>query len=77
LSSPGCSGTTVSPQASTPAKGRTGRWRESQEERRQQQIAQNLNSILFRNTENLRKDVTKKRAFLEKELQADIQVLFI
>jgi nucleosome-remodeling factor subunit BPTF len=37
------------------------------------QAAQQLNNLLFRTTEALRKEATKKRAFLEKELIAEIQ----
>jgi nucleosome-remodeling factor subunit BPTF len=53
---------------------RTSRWRESQEERRRQQMQTKLQVLLFRHKELLKKDMIKKRALLEKELQIEIQV---
>jgi nucleosome-remodeling factor subunit BPTF len=62
---------TVSPVVS---RSRTGKWRESQEERRRQQVQTKLQVLLFRHKELLKKDMIKKRALLEKELQIEIQV---
>ncbi|XP_059483006.1 nucleosome-remodeling factor subunit NURF301 isoform X2 [Neocloeon triangulifer] len=62
------------PSSSTPTGGRNRKsWKEQQEEKKQAQAAQQLNNLLFRTTEALRKEATKKRAFLEKELIAEIQ----
>lgn len=53
------------------AKSRTGKW---QEERKRQQIQTKLQVLLFRHKELLKKDILKKRALLEKDLQIVIQV---
>ncbi|XP_049831961.1 nucleosome-remodeling factor subunit NURF301 isoform X2 [Schistocerca gregaria] len=55
------------------SRSRTGKWRESQEERRRQQVLTKLQVLLFRHKELLKKDMIKKRALLEKELQIEIQ----
>jgi nucleosome-remodeling factor subunit BPTF len=55
-------------------RSRTSKWRESQEERRRQQVQTKLQVLLFRHKELLKKDMIKKRALLEKELQIEIQV---
>lgn len=55
------------------SRSRTSKWRESQEERRRQQVQTKLQVLLFRHKELLKKDMIKKRALLEKELQIDIQ----
>ncbi|XP_015116667.1 nucleosome-remodeling factor subunit NURF301 isoform X2 [Diachasma alloeum] len=47
--------------------------KESQEARRQQQVHSRMQVLLFRHKELLKKDILKKRALLEKELQIDIQ----
>ncbi|XP_075219983.1 nucleosome-remodeling factor subunit NURF301 E(bx) isoform X3 [Lycorma delicatula] len=51
-------------------KSRSGKW---QEERRRQQVQTKLLVYLFRHKEMLKKDILKKRALLEKEMQIDIQ----
>ena len=56
------------------SRSRTSKWRESQEERRRQQVQTKLQVLLFRHKELLKKDMIKKRALLEKELQIEIQV---
>ncbi|PNF38728.1 hypothetical protein B7P43_G14361 [Cryptotermes secundus] len=62
------------PAVATPApRSRTSKWRESQEERRRQQVQTKLQVLLFRHKELLKKDMIKKRALLEKELQIEIQ----
>lgn len=55
-------------------KSRSGKW---QEERRKQQVQTRLLVYLFRHKEMLKKDILKKRALLEKEMQIDIQVGFL
>jgi len=64
-----------SPSSSSHSSGGRNRksWKEQQEEKKQAQAAQQLNNLLFRTTEALRKEATKKRSFLEKELIAEIQ----
>lgn len=54
-------------------RSRTSKWRESQEERRRHQVQTKLQVLLFRHKELLKKDMIKKRALLEKELQIEIQ----
>lgn len=49
------------------------KWKENQEEKRRQAAQSKLNVLLFRHKELLKKDILKKRALLEKELQIDIQ----
>lgn len=49
------------------------KWKESQEEKRRLAAQSKLNVLLFRHKELLKKDILKKRALLEKELQIDIQ----
>lgn len=58
---------------STPQK-RTAKLKDSQEQRRKQQVHSRMQVLLFRHKELLKKDILKKRALLEKELQIDIQV---
>ncbi|XP_046404076.1 nucleosome-remodeling factor subunit NURF301 isoform X3 [Ischnura elegans] len=68
--------TSTTPAAATAQSGgrsRTGKWRESQEERRRQAVATRLQVLLFRHRELLKKDILKKRMLLEKELTLDIQ----
>lgn len=50
------------------------RARESQEEKKKSAIRSKLQVLLFRQKEMLKKDILKKRALLEKELQIEIQV---
>ncbi|XP_063972664.1 nucleosome-remodeling factor subunit NURF301 isoform X2 [Diachasmimorpha longicaudata] len=52
---------------------RSIKMKESQEARRQQQVHSRMQVLLFRHKELLKKDILKKRALLEKELQIDIQ----
>ncbi|XP_046745032.1 nucleosome-remodeling factor subunit NURF301 isoform X7 [Diprion similis] len=54
-------------------KNRAGKLRDSQEQRRKQQVHSRMQVLLFRHKELLKKDILKKRALLEKELQIDIQ----
>lgn len=56
------------------SKNRAGKLRDSQEQRRKQQVHSRMQVLLFRHKELLKKDILKKRALLEKELQIDIQV---
>lgn len=58
---------------STP-KNRAAKLKDSQELRRKQQVHSRMQVLLFRHKELLKKDILKKRALLEKELQIDIQV---
>jgi hypothetical protein len=62
------------PSGTVASRSRTSKWRESQEERRRQQVQTKLQVLLFRHKELLKKDMIKKRALLEKELQIEIQV---
>jgi hypothetical protein len=62
------------PTGTAASRSRTSKWRESQEERRRQQVQTKLQVLLFRHKELLKKDMIKKRALLEKELQIEIQV---
>jgi len=48
--------------------------KDNQEQRRKQQVHSRMQVLLFRHKELLKKDILKKRALLEKELQIDIQV---
>ncbi|XP_015431575.1 PREDICTED: nucleosome-remodeling factor subunit NURF301 [Dufourea novaeangliae] len=57
---------------STP-KNRAAKLKDSQELRRKQQVHSRMQVLLFRHKELLKKDILKKRALLEKELQIDIQ----
>lgn len=51
---------------------------ETQEEKKKLAMRTKLQVLLFRHKEMLKKDILKKRALLEKELQIEIQVfLFI
>lgn len=61
---------------STPQK-RAAKPKDSQEQRRKQQVHSRMQVLLFRHKELLKKDILKKRALLEKELQIDIQVYYI
>ncbi|XP_026669711.1 nucleosome-remodeling factor subunit NURF301 isoform X4 [Ceratina calcarata] len=56
----------------TPQK-RAAKLKDSQEQRRKQQVHSRMQVLLFRHKELLKKDILKKRALLEKELQIDIQ----
>lgn len=57
--------------------GPAGPIKDSQEEKRKNHIQSKLQILLFRHKELLKKDILKKRALLEKELQIEIQVIFI
>ncbi|XP_025163350.1 nucleosome-remodeling factor subunit NURF301 isoform X1 [Harpegnathos saltator] len=54
-------------------KNRSAKQKDSQEQRRKQQVHSRMQVLLFRHKELLKKDILKKRALLEKELQIDIQ----
>ncbi|XP_034937972.1 nucleosome-remodeling factor subunit NURF301 isoform X2 [Chelonus insularis] len=54
-------------------KSRAAKLKDSQEARRKQQVHSRMQVLLFRHKELLKKDILKKRALLEKELQIDIQ----
>lgn len=54
--------------------GRKDRSGKLQEEKKRQQIQTKLQVLLFRHKELLKKDILKKRALLEKDLQIQIQV---
>ncbi|KAL6258442.1 hypothetical protein P5V15_010398 [Pogonomyrmex californicus] len=54
-------------------KNRSAKLKDSQEQRRKQQVYSRMQVLLFRHKELLKKDILKKRALLEKELQIDIQ----
>ncbi|XP_018403305.1 PREDICTED: nucleosome-remodeling factor subunit NURF301-like isoform X2 [Cyphomyrmex costatus] len=54
-------------------KNRSAKLKDSQEQRRKQQVFSRMQVLLFRHKELLKKDILKKRALLEKELQIDIQ----
>ncbi|XP_024944598.1 nucleosome-remodeling factor subunit NURF301 isoform X2 [Cephus cinctus] len=56
-------------------KNRAGKIKDTQEQRRKQQVHSRMQVLLFRHKELLKKDILKKRALLEKELQIDIQDL--
>lgn len=56
--------------------GRKDRSGKLQEEKKRQQIQTKLQVLLFRHKELLKKDILKKRALLEKDLQIQIQVKF-
>ena len=58
-------------------KNRAAKLKDSQEQRRKQQVFSRMQVLLFRHKELLKKDILKKRALLEKELQIDIQVITI
>lgn len=53
---------------------RKQRQKESAEERKIRASTNKLTALLYKHTEFLRKDIMKKRALVEKELQIDIQV---
>jgi len=55
-------------------KNRSAKLKDTQEQRRKQQMHSRMQVLLFRHKELLKKDILKKRALLEKELQIDIQV---
>ncbi|XP_058794232.1 nucleosome-remodeling factor subunit NURF301 isoform X2 [Phymastichus coffea] len=55
------------------AKNRSNKMKETQELRRKQQIHSRMQVLLFRHKELLKKDILKRRALLEKELQIDVQ----
>ncbi|XP_014482955.1 PREDICTED: nucleosome-remodeling factor subunit NURF301 isoform X2 [Dinoponera quadriceps] len=57
----------------TSPKNRSAKQKDSQEQRRKQQVHSRMQVLLFRHKELLKKDILKKRALLEKELQIDIQ----
>ncbi|XP_072747484.1 LOW QUALITY PROTEIN: nucleosome-remodeling factor subunit NURF301 [Anoplolepis gracilipes] len=54
-------------------KNRSAKLKDTQEQRRKQQMHSRMQVLLFRHKELLKKDILKKRALLEKELQIDIQ----
>lgn len=56
------------------SKNRIIKLKDNQEQRRKQQVHSRMQVLLFRHKELLKKDILKKRALLEKELQIDIQV---
>lgn len=56
------------------SKNRIVKLKDNQEQRRKQQVHSRMQVLLFRHKELLKKDILKKRALLEKELQIDIQV---
>lgn len=56
--------------------GKGSRSGKLQEEKKRQQIQTKLQVLLFRHKELLKKDILKKRALLEKDLQIQIQVQF-
>lgn len=58
-------------------KNRSAKLKDTQEQRRKQQVYSRMQVLLFRHKELLKKDILKKRALLEKELQIDIQVMLI
>ncbi|XP_029040603.1 nucleosome-remodeling factor subunit NURF301 isoform X2 [Osmia bicornis bicornis] len=62
----------LSENETTPQK-RAAKLKDSQEQRRKQQVHSRMQVLLFRHKELLKKDILKKRALLEKELQIDIQ----
>ncbi|XP_047346621.1 nucleosome-remodeling factor subunit NURF301 isoform X1 [Vespa velutina] len=55
------------------SKNRIVKLKDNQEQRRKQQVHSRMQVLLFRHKELLKKDILKKRALLEKELQIDIQ----
>ncbi|XP_054160935.1 nucleosome-remodeling factor subunit BPTF-like [Oppia nitens] len=55
------------------ANRRNQRTKESMAERRQRQNANRLQVLLFKQTEQLKKDIIKRRALLEKNLKIEIQ----
>ncbi|XP_063224982.1 nucleosome-remodeling factor subunit NURF301 isoform X2 [Bacillus rossius redtenbacheri] len=61
------------PEKAVVQRARPTKGRESQEEKRRQQVQTKLQVLLFRHKELLKKDMIKKRALLEKELQIEIQ----
>ncbi|XP_033322004.1 nucleosome-remodeling factor subunit NURF301 E(bx) isoform X1 [Megalopta genalis] len=60
-------------ESETTPKNRAAKLKDSQELRRKQQVHSRMQVLLFRHKELLKKDILKKRALLEKELQIDIQ----
>ena len=58
----------------SPPKNRSAKSKDTQEQRRKQQVHSRMQVFLFRHKELLKKDILKKRSSLEKELQIDIQV---
>lgn len=50
---------------------------ETQEEKKKLAMRTKLQVLLFRHKEMLKKDILKKRALLEKELQIEIQVSYL
>ncbi|XP_008553074.1 nucleosome-remodeling factor subunit NURF301 isoform X1 [Microplitis demolitor] len=63
----------VNEAAAAALKNRSSKIKDSQEARRKQQVHSRMQVLLFRHKELLKKDILKKRALLEKELQIDIQ----
>lgn len=57
-------------------KSRQNKFRDSQDLKRKSRVTSQMNVLLFRHKEMLKKDILKKRALLEKELSIDIQVYF-
>ncbi|XP_051172895.1 nucleosome-remodeling factor subunit NURF301-like isoform X2 [Leptopilina boulardi] len=56
-------------------KSRPNKLRDSQDLKRKSRVTSQMNVLLFRHKEMLKKDILKKRALLEKELSIDIQDL--
>ncbi|XP_033215194.1 nucleosome-remodeling factor subunit NURF301 isoform X2 [Belonocnema kinseyi] len=56
-------------------KNRPNKLKDSQELKRRTKVTSQMNVLLFRHKELLKKDILKKRALLEKELSIDIQDL--
>ncbi|XP_074105928.1 nucleosome-remodeling factor subunit NURF301 E(bx) isoform X2 [Cotesia typhae] len=59
--------------AAAAQRNRSLKLKDSQEARKKQQVHSRMQVLLFRHKELLKKDILKKRALLEKELQIDIQ----
>lgn len=67
--------TKITDSADSAANIRLNKLKESQEQnRRKQQLPSKMQVLLFRHKELLKKDILKRRAMLEKELQIDVQV---
>lgn len=55
-------------------KIRSNKFKETPDQKRKQQLPSKMQVLLFRHKELLKKDILKRRALLEKELQIDVQV---
>lgn len=53
---------------------RLNKLKETQDPKKKQQLPSKMQVLLFRHKELLKKDILKRRALLEKELQIDVQV---